>query len=101
VFDNAVGDLKDPALHSRFERLVSEAATAAVDYLARGFEVELVTRDRSLAFAGGSRQRLVVLETLALVAPQPRLAEPLTSADPRAPQLRMHMEPEAPRAIAV
>jgi len=101
LFDNAVGDLADPVLLSRFERLVSEAATAAVDYLARGFEVELVTRDRSLAFAAGARQRLVVLETLALVSPQPRRAEPLASADPRAPQLRVHMELEAPQAVAV
>jgi uncharacterized protein (DUF58 family) len=92
LFDNAVGELKDPADQSRFERLVSEAATIAVDHLSRGYEVELVTRDRALAFAGGARQRLAILEALALIQPQPRSSEPLTSGDPRAPQLRVHLE---------
>ncbi|HEY0410833.1 MAG TPA: DUF58 domain-containing protein, partial [Candidatus Dormibacteraeota bacterium] len=96
VFDNAVGELGRPDLLSRFERLVSEAATTAVDHLSRGYEVELVTRDRSLAFAGGPRQRLAVLEALALVQPRSRTAEPLLSSDPRAPQLRVHMD-AAPR----
>ncbi len=96
LFDNAVGKLADPALLSRFERLVSEAATSALDHLARGYDVELVTRDVALAFAGGPRQRLRILEALALVAPAeaaPR-REPLASSDPRAPLLRVHMEPE-------
>src|SRR5581483_578512 len=53
VFDNAVGELATPESRARFERLVSEAATAAVDYLGRGFEVELRTRDERLAFASG------------------------------------------------
>jgi uncharacterized protein (DUF58 family) len=92
LFDNAVGELKDPADQSRFERLVSEAATIAVDHLARGYEVELVTRDRALGFAAGPRQRLAILEALALIQAQPRRSEPLTSGDPRAPQLRVHME---------
>jgi uncharacterized protein (DUF58 family) len=92
LFDNAVGQLKDPAEQSRFERLVSEAATIAVDHLSRGYEIELVTRDRALGFAGGPRQRLAVLETLAVVQPRPREREPLASSDPRAPQLRVHLE---------
>jgi uncharacterized protein (DUF58 family) len=95
LFDNGVGELADPARQERFERLVSEAATAALDHLARGYEVELVTRDRVLAFAGGPRQRLAILETLALVAAGPRRPEPLLSSDPRAPQLRVHMEAAA------
>jgi uncharacterized protein (DUF58 family) len=96
LFDNAVGKLADPALQSRFERLVSEAATSALDHLARGYDVELVTRDLALAFAGGPRQRLRILEALALVAPAEaaRRREPLASSDPRAPLLRVHMEPE-------
>jgi uncharacterized protein (DUF58 family) len=104
LFDNAVGELGRPDLLSRFERLVSEAATAAVDHLARGYEVELLTRDRSLAFAGGPRQRLAVLEALALVQARPLTAEPLLSTDPRAPQLRIHMDhdiPERPERLAV
>ncbi len=91
-----MGELGRPDLLSRFERLVSEAATAAVDHLARGYEVELVTRDRSLAFAGGPRQRLAVLEALALVQPRALTAEPLQSADPRVPQLRVRMDLESP-----
>ncbi len=59
---------------------MSEAATAAVDHLARGYEVELVTRDQALPFAGGARQRLAVLEALALVEPRP----PAPSRSPRA-----------------
>lgn len=94
VFDNGVGELKDDMLKSRFERLVSEAATAAVDHLARGYEVELVTRDRSLPFAGGPRQRLAVLEALALIAPYARTREPIGPTDPRSAQLRLHLETE-------
>jgi uncharacterized protein (DUF58 family) len=94
LFDNAVGDLADPERRLRFERLVSEAATAALDHLARGYEVELVTRDRHLSFAGGARQRLAVLETLALLEALPRRAEPLAGGDPRSPRMRVHMEPE-------
>ena len=101
VFDNAVGELGRPDLVSRFERLVSEAATAAVDHLSRGYEVELVTRDRSLAFAGGPRQRLAVLEALALVQPRSRSLEPLLASDPRAPQLRMHMDAGPRERLAV
>jgi uncharacterized protein (DUF58 family) len=100
LFDNAVGDLKDPADQSRFERLVSEAATIAVDHLARGYEVELVTRGGALGFASGPRQRLAVLEALALVQSVPRAAEPLASGDPRAPQIRVHFDAEAPARLA-
>jgi uncharacterized protein (DUF58 family) len=92
LFDNAVGELTDPEAQRRFERLVSEAATAAVDHLARGYEVELVTHDHLLPFAGGARQRLAILEALALVAPRPRQAEVLMPSDHRAAQLRIHLE---------
>ena len=95
LFDNGVGKLADGPPRGRFERLVSEAATAALDHLARGYEVELITRDRSLAFAAGPRQRLAVLELLALIEPVPRRREPLHATDPRAPQLRLHLEPAA------
>jgi uncharacterized protein (DUF58 family) len=94
LFDNGVGDLADEERRNRFERLVSEAATAALDHLARGYEVELVTRERALGFAGGARQRLAILEALALVMPGPRQSDSLLSSDPRAPQLRVHLEPD-------
>ena len=95
LFDNGVGELADAARRDRFERLVSEAATAAVDHLARGYEVELVTRDRVLGFAAGHRQRLAALELLATIEPVPRRREPLRAADPRSPQLRIHLETAA------
>lgn len=76
VFDNAVvrgpvGTKLDEGAQERFERLVSEAATAAVDHLERGFEVELATRDGVVAASGGPAQRRALLEELAVVAPVP------------------------------
>jgi uncharacterized protein (DUF58 family) len=94
LFDNGVGGLADDQARGRFERLVSEAATAALDHLSRGYEVELVTRDRVLPFAGGARQRLAILETLALIEAQPASVEPLHASDRRAQQLRVHLDPE-------
>ncbi|MEM7356922.1 MAG: DUF58 domain-containing protein [Acidobacteriota bacterium] len=93
VFDNAVGEITSQARRTRFERLVSEAATAALDYLDNGFEVSLITRDDHLPLAGGSRQRLMVLEALALIEPVAETAEPLGPRDPGAPHLRFAMEP--------
>ncbi|HVT58033.1 MAG TPA: DUF58 domain-containing protein [Thermoanaerobaculia bacterium] len=101
VFDNAVGQLADEAARRRFERLISEAATTALDHLARGYEVELVTRGQTLGFAAGVRQRLAILELLAMLAPAPRRHDPLTGRDPRASQLRIHLDagsPEQPAA---
>jgi uncharacterized protein (DUF58 family) len=92
LFDNGVGELRDAARRDRFERLVSEAATAALDHLARGYEIELVTRERVLGFAAGHRQRLAVLELLATIEPGPRRREPLHAHDPRSPQLRIHLD---------
>jgi uncharacterized protein (DUF58 family) len=102
LFDNGVGELADDDARGRFERLVSEAATAALDHLSRGYEVELVTRDQVLPFAGGARQRLAILEALALVGAQPRSSEPLASGDRRAQQLRVRFDPDPPsRSSAV
>jgi len=95
LLDNGAGDLAGEAA-PRFERLVSEAATAADDYLARGHEVELVTRDRRVAFAGGRRQRFAILETLALVGPVPRSSAPLRAGDPRAGELRLALREGEP-----
>ncbi len=89
VFDNATGRLADPAAESRFEHLVSEAATAAVDHLARGFEVELVTREGALPFGFGARHRQAILERLALVEARPRQRTELRSSDPAARSLRL------------
>lgn len=76
VLDNAVGSL-EPAQEKRFERLVSEAATAAVHHLEQGFQVALTTRDVELPFAAGRRQRRLVLETLARLEARPRARLPL------------------------
>lgn len=91
LFDNGAGRLSEGS-RRRFERLVSEAATAAVDLLDRQFEVELITRDGVLPFAAGRRQRHAILETLALVEPCPRSSVPLRSSDPRAPELRLTLD---------
>jgi uncharacterized protein (DUF58 family) len=100
LFDNGVGELASDSLRQRFERLVSEAATAAVEHLLRGWEVELVTRDRRLGFAGGPRQRLAVLAELALVAPRPRQTEPLMPSEPSAVHLRLHLTDDEGRQVA-
>lgn len=92
VFDNAVGRLRPEGLR-RFECLVSEAATTALDYLGRGFEVALTTRDATLPFAAGQGQRRAILETLALIEPRDWVAEPLASPGGAA-ALRLAMEPE-------
>ncbi len=92
VFDNAVGELPSDAERQRFERLVSEAATAALDHLANGFEVALVTRGTSISYAAGARQRRKILEALALVEAVPEAARPLRAPEPDLPHLRLAME---------
>lgn len=77
VLDNGVGGLDEPARRARFERLVSEAATAAVEGLRRGLEVELVTRDERIPFGAGVGQRRRILESLALIEPTQPGGEPL------------------------
>jgi uncharacterized protein (DUF58 family) len=94
LLDNGVGRFASSGEEEQFERLVSEAATAAWDHLDRGFEVELVTRDTMLPFAAGHRQRWAILEALALIAPRPRSRPPIGHVSPSAPQLRLTMEPE-------
>lgn len=89
LFDNGVGPLAGEVAEERFERLVSEAATAAVDHLARGWEVELVTRERRLPFGAGARQRWALLEALALIEPVAPGPGSLASSDPRAAELRI------------
>jgi uncharacterized protein (DUF58 family) len=82
----------------RFERLVSEAATAALDYLDMGYEVALVTREDHLPFATGLRQRRRILEILALVEPVEENPAPLQApgVNERSLELSMaaiHAEP--------
>ena len=95
LFDNGTGRLAGEGELERFEHLVSEAATAAVDHLDRGFEVELVTRSRRLSFGGGARQRRALLEILALVEPAPASAAPLLAGDAGARQLRLALDAPA------
>jgi hypothetical protein len=59
-----------------------------------------VTRDETLPFAAGRRQRLAVLEALALVEPRPPSAAPLLSTDPAAPELRVHLDVDLEAAVA-
>lgn len=87
LLDNATGEL-DEAGQRRFESLVSEAATAALDFLDDGCEVALLTRDQSLPFGSGVRQRLRLLEILALLAPLPRQNGRLQSNEPTSRETR-------------
>lgn len=101
LLDNATGDLDLEADRERFERLVSEAATAAVDYLGRDYQVELVTRDGRIPFGSGLRQRLTILETLARLEPVPAAVHPLEPSAPQAACLRLRLEGTTPLPKAV
>ena len=96
--DNGTDELASEVDRERFEQLVSEAATAAVDYLSRGYQVELVTRDGTLGYGTGWRHRLAILEALALVEPCTAAAEPLRGSDPQAPALRLGLDHPLGRA---
>lgn len=94
VLDNAVGEL-DAARREVFEHLISEAATALVDYLDQGHEVALLTREGFLGFSSGSRQRLAVLETLALLEERPRNSRPLAVPDMQGAHLHLALDGDA------
>jgi uncharacterized protein (DUF58 family) len=66
VLDNAAG-----AAPEAFELAVSEAASYAMELLARGFRVSLVLRGATLAADTGPAQATRILRALALVEPAP------------------------------
>lgn len=82
LFDNGVGPLKSPSERERFERLVSEAATAAHHFLGKGYEVELITREGVIGFSRGQGHRRRILEALALITPVAEESMPLVGSDP-------------------
>jgi uncharacterized protein (DUF58 family) len=94
LLENGVAPLQGEEESRRFEQLVSEAATAAVDLLDRGYQVELVHRGRHLPSGSGRRQRYRILEELALLepCPPPQRAAPLAAGDPHAPQIRLSLD---------
>ena len=94
IFDNAVGDLKSEDRRKRFERLVSEAATAALDHLDSGYEVSLLSRDADLPFASGRQHRRRLLEALALIEPCAEDPQALAPDATDQPHLRLAMDPE-------
>jgi len=96
VLDNAAGRPGSREAQA-FERLVSEAATAALDYLGQGYEVALLTREGRLPFAAGPRQRRAILETLALIDTRDAAAAPLA---PPAGTPCLHLAVDAARAAA-
>lgn len=81
LFDNAVGVPATPEAERRFERRVSDAASAADRYFERGDEVRLVTRDLEVPFGRGRAHRLRVLEALALVEARREAPAPLRVPD--------------------
>ena len=100
IFDNAVGELRTDARRKRFERLVSEAATAALDHLDNGYEVSLLSRNVDLSFASGLRQRRLLLEALALLEPCAENPRALAPEIFDQPHLRLVMEPGNPASTA-
>ena len=80
VIDNALDPTEGLEAQERLELRISRAASASLDYLSAGFEVELVTRSERVPFASGSRQRGRILEALALLEESAPLAEPLFGA---------------------
>jgi len=84
LFDNGVGSLTDNEDRARFERLVSEAATASHHFIEKGYEVELITRGGVIGFGRGQGHRRRILESLALVAPAAVERLPLLGSDPEA-----------------
>lgn len=89
VLDNGVTEAPGAAQRERFERLVSAAATAAVDHLEQGHEVALATRDGVVDFAAGKPQRDRVLEALAVVELRAGETGELVAADSTLPHLRL------------
>lgn len=89
--DNAVGELASPEDEERFERLVSQAATAGCHYLAQDYEVELRTRSGSVPYGRGRRQRQRILEHLALLEAAPATGAPLGRGDAESPTLRLDL----------
>jgi uncharacterized protein (DUF58 family) len=111
VLDNAVADLTDDdPRRGVFERLVSEAATLAVEALERGIEVSLRMREEEVGFGRGARQRHALLEALALVEVRRKLegdgagSARLLPDDDRVPHVTLAIDgnevvdPRAPRA---
>ena len=84
LFDNGVGSLAKPADEERFERLVSEAATAVHHFIEKGYEVELITRGGVIGFSRGRGHRRTIFEALALIAPTGVEPFPLAGSDPEA-----------------
>jgi len=94
LFDNGVGALRSSEEKERFERLVSEAATAAHHFIDNGSEVELITRGGIIGYSRGHGQRRRIFETLALIAPTDTSRQPLTGSDPDAQDLLFSMAGE-------
>lgn len=93
LLDNGVGHL-DSAADERFERVVSEAATAAHHFLEQGYEVELITREGMVGFGRGAGQKRRILETLALVTTVDPRPSPMFGSDPDASSLRFSLDGE-------
>ena len=87
VLDNGVGSITAGNQEERFERSVSEAATAANFFLERGYEAELITRESVVGFGRGPGHRRRILEALALIEPTRAESLPLKGSDPDAQSL--------------
>lgn len=84
LLDNGVGRLQTTEARERFERMISEAATAAHHFIEKGYEIELITRAEMIGYGHGPGHRRRILEALALLAPVEPASQPLIGSDPEA-----------------
>ena len=91
LLDNGVGKLQTEDARNRFERVISEAATAAHHFIEKGYAVELITRAEIIGFGHGSGHRRRILEALALLVAVDPENQPLMGSDPEAQGLSFSM----------
>jgi len=88
VLDNGVDEDGAEKGLEQLEERISAAAAAAVEYLAEGLELELVTRTTRVSWGSGNRQRRRLLEALALLGPAPADPRPLVAYCEREVRIR-------------
>lgn len=89
LFDNQMGRRDPVSAGEGFELQVSRAATACLDMLKRGYEVELITHDQMIGFGRGRAHRRRILETLARITPTESSHRKLQASDPAAAVIRI------------
>ncbi len=94
LLENGVGNLQSEDSRLQFERMISEAATAAHHFIAIGYEAELITRAQIIGFGHGPGHRRRILEALALLSTAEPSEQPLAGSDPEAQGLLFSLDKE-------